>query len=196
LETESLIGFLLNTLVLRADLSGNPTFREFLGRLRPVVVGAYAHQDLPFQMVVKAVQAERNLSAMPLVQVNFVFLSAPTPNLGAALPGPAAPEFAGLNVGWTNIESVASEFDLTLALENRPDCLKGFFEYNTDLFDEATVSRMAGQLRALMEGVVANPDRRISELPLLTEEEWGGLMEIARSKMKIARGKRRGVRRA
>ncbi|HEX8148213.1 MAG TPA: condensation domain-containing protein [Pyrinomonadaceae bacterium] len=196
LETESLIGFLLNTLVLRGDLSGNPTFRELLGRLRAVVVGAYANQDLPFQRVVKEVQAERNLSAMPLVQVNFVFLSAPTPNLGAALPGPAAPEFAGLNVGWTNIDSVASEFDLTLALENRPDCLKGFFEYNTDLFDETTVSRMAGHLRALMEGVVANPDGRISELPLVTEEEWGGLMEIARSKMKVARGKRRGVRRA
>jgi amino acid adenylation domain-containing protein len=176
LETEGLIGFLLNTLVLRGDLSGDPTFRQLLGRLRGTVIGAYAHQDLPFQKLVEELQIERRLGVMPLVQVCFIFLSTQTPNLEAAIPISDSQEFPGLKTSWTNVKTVASEFDLTLALENRPDCFDGFFEYSTDLFDEATVSRMAGHLRTLMEAVAADPDRRISELPLLTKEESDDLL--------------------
>jgi amino acid adenylation domain-containing protein len=175
-ETEGLIGFLLNTLVLRGNLSGEPTFRELLGRLRRTILDAYAHQDLPFQKLVEEVHTERNLGAMPLVQVCFIFLSTQLPNLEAIFPKSDVPDFAGLQVQWTNVKSIASEFDLTLGLENRPDYFDAFFEYNTDLFEEATISRMAGHLRTLMEAVVVNPDRRISDLPLLTEEERDALL--------------------
>jgi len=170
LETEPLIGFLLNTLVLRGDLSGDPTFRQLLARLRETVVGAYAHQDLPFQKLVEELKTERNLNVMPLVQANFIFLST-QPNLTAAIPQLSLPEQAGLRMHTRNVEHVASEFDLTLGLENLPGYLDGFFEYNTELFDQSTISRMVGHLRMLMEAVVTNPDQRISELPLLTAEE-------------------------
>jgi len=176
LETEGLIGFLLNTLVLRGDFSGDPTFRELLRRLRETVIGAYKHQDLPFQRLVEEVQTERNLGAMPLVQTCFIFLAGQAPNLDAAIPQLSEPDFPGLSVHLTNVNVIASEFDLTLTLENRRDCLDGFFEYNTELFEESTVSRMVGHLRTLMEAVVANPDQRISELRLLTEEERKSLL--------------------
>ena len=178
LETEGLIGFLLNTLVLRGDLSGDPTFRELLRRLRGTVMGAYAHQDLPFQKLVEELKTERNLSVMPLVQVCFIFLSTQSPNLDAAIPQLSLPELPGLNVQWSNVTTIASEFDLTLSLENRPDCLDGFFEYNTELFEESTIARMVGHLRTLLEAVGANPDQRISELSLLTEEEEHGLRNV------------------
>ena len=178
LETEGLIGFFLNTLVLRGDLSGDPTFRELLRRLRETIVGAYGHQDLPFQKLVEEVQAGRNLGVMPLVQVCFVFLSEQSPNLDAAIPQLGDPQFPGLSVRLTNVNTIASEFDLTLSLENKPDFLDGFFEYNTELFEESTVSRMVGHLRTLMESVVANPDQRISELSLLTEEERHSLLHM------------------
>ena len=178
LETEGLIGFLLNTLVLRGDLSGDPTFRELLRRLRGTIVGAYGHQDLPFQRLVEEVQSERNLGAMPLVQVCFVFLSEQSPNLDAAIPQLSDPQFPGLSVQLTNVNTIASEFDLTLSLENKPGFVDGFFEYNTELFEESTVSRMVGHLRTLMESVVANPDQRISKLSLLSEEERHRLLHV------------------
>ena len=177
LETESLIGFLLNTLVLRGDFSGDPTFRELLRQLRETVIGAYGHQDLPFQMLVKEVQHERDLGVMPLVQACFIFLSGPSPKLDTAASQLSEPDFPGLSVQLTNVDFIASEFDLTLSLENRTDYLDGFFEYNTALFEESTVSRMVGHLRTLMESVLANPDQRISELSLLTQEEKHGLLD-------------------
>ncbi len=176
LETERLIGFLLNTLVLRGDFSGDPTFRQLLARLRETVVGAYAHQDLPFQKLVEELKTERNLNVMPLVQANFIFLSTQMPNLDAAIPQLTLPEQAGLKMRLNNVEHIASEFDLTLGLQNLPGYLDGFFEYNTELFDETTISRMVGHLRMLMEAVVTNPDERISELPLLTTEERSALL--------------------
>lgn len=179
LETEGLIGFLLNTLVLRGDLTGDPTFRELLKRLRGIVFGAYAHQDLPFQKLVEELKTERNLNVMPLVQACFIFLSTQSPNLDAAIPQLPLPELHGLSVQLSNVTTIASEFDLTLSLENRPEFLDGFFEYNTELFDEATIARMIGHLRTVMEAVLANPDQRISQLPLLTAEERHGLLSSA-----------------
>jgi len=160
-ESEGLIGFFVNTLVLRADLGGAPAFREVLGRVREVTLGAYAHQDVPFEKLVEVLQPERDLSRTPLFQVMFVLQNAPRRalRLGGAL----------LDV--MEVESGATKFDLTLSLEETPEGLAGRLEYDSDLFDGATVTRMVGHFRMLLEGVVADPDCAIQELPLLTEEE-------------------------
>ncbi len=158
-EIEGLIGFFLNTLVLRTDLSGNPSFREVLKRVREVTLGAYAHEDLPYQKLVQTLQPERNLSQNPLFQVAFV-LEAPRPSL---------------NLNWTrsylDIQTDTAKFDLTLELDSRPEGIVGRFEYNTDLFEAATISRMIEHFKTLLAGIVANPQTRVSELPLLTEAE-------------------------
>lgn len=172
-ETEGLIGFFLNTLVLRGDVSGDPTFRELLQRLRESVVGAHAHENLPFQKLVEELKPERNWNVPPLIQVVFVFLST-SPNLDAAIPQLTVSEFPRLKL--RNVETISSELDLTLCLQNCSDYLDGFFEYNTELFDEATISRMIENLRALMETVVANPDQRISDLHLKKTAETSSLL--------------------
>src|SRR5256714_1658740 len=160
-ELEGLIGFFVNTLAMRTDLSGNPTFKELLGRVRETALGAYANQDLPFEYLVEQLQPDRNLSHSPLVQVVFVLQN--TPERKAELPG--------LSVTPLKYGVETAKFDLTLYFEELGSELQGTFEYNTDLFDEDTINRMAGHLRTLLEGVVADPSERISELPLLTEAE-------------------------
>ncbi|MDY7076205.1 MAG: amino acid adenylation domain-containing protein [Chloroflexota bacterium] len=160
-EIEGLIGFFVNTLVMRTDLSGEPTFRELLERVREVALGAYAHQDVPFEMLVDELQLERNLSHTPLFQVVFALQDALTESL----------ELSGLKLNLLEIENGTAKFDLTLFMEERADGLKGMLEYNTDLFDAATVERLAGHFQVLLEGIVANPDQSISALPLLTEAE-------------------------
>ena len=163
-EIEGLIGYFLNTLVLRTDLSGNPSFRELLKRVREVTLGAYAHEDLPYQKLVETLQPERNLSQNPLFQVALV-LEAPMPSL---------------NLDWTrsylDIQTDTAKFDLTLELDERPEGIVGRFEYNTDLFDASTISRMIGHFQTILAGIVANPRARISELPLLTEREQQQLL--------------------
>ncbi|HEX3560510.1 MAG TPA: amino acid adenylation domain-containing protein [Pyrinomonadaceae bacterium] len=160
-ELEGLIGFFVNTLAMRTDLSGDPTFKELLRRVRETALGAYAHQDLPFEYLVEQLQPERNLSHSPLVQVVFVLQN--TPERKAELPG--------LFVTPLKYEAETAKFDLTLYFDELGPELQGTFEYNTDLFDADTIKRMAGHLRTLLEGVVADPSRRISELPLLTDAE-------------------------
>jgi len=160
-ELEGLIGFFVNTLAMRTDLSGNPTFRELLGRVRETALGAYAHQDLPFEYLVEQLQPDRNLSHSPLVQVVLVLQN--TPERKAELPG--------LVVTPLKYEAETAKFDLTLYFDELGSELQGTFEYNTDLFDRDTIIRMARHLRTLLEGVVADPSERISELPLLTEAE-------------------------
>ncbi|MDQ3172664.1 MAG: amino acid adenylation domain-containing protein, partial [Acidobacteriota bacterium] len=160
-ETEHLIGFFVNTLVLRGDLSGNPTFRELLGRVREVTFGAYEHQDVPFEKLVEELQPERSLSRTPLFQVMFALQNAP----GKAL------ELQGLTLAPLRVEYGTTKFDLTLFVWEEVEGLRAVFEYSTDLFDEATVIRMLGHFEVLLEGIVSNPERRLSELPLLTEAE-------------------------
>jgi amino acid adenylation domain-containing protein len=160
-EIESLIGFFVNTLVLRVDLSGNPSFRELLRRTRQVTLDAYSHQDLPFEKLVEELQPERNLSYNPLFQVMFVLQNA----------GSEDWEFPGLTLTPLEIESVTAKFDLTLAMEERESGLRGVLEYNSDLFDGTTISRMLGHFQTLLEGIVANPEQRLLALPLLTEAE-------------------------
>ncbi|MEG4634877.1 condensation domain-containing protein, partial [Microcoleus sp. AR_TQ3_B6] len=160
-ETEDLIGFFVNTLVLRTDLSENPSFQELLGRVREVALGAYAHQDLPFEQLVEALQPERSLSHHPLFQVMFVLQNAPMPAL----------ELPDLTLSSLEIESSTAKFDLTLAMEDTEQGLVGSLEYNTDLFDAATISRMLGHFQTLLEGIVENPALHLSDLPLLTQPE-------------------------
>jgi amino acid adenylation domain-containing protein len=160
-ETELLIGFFVNTLVLRTDLSGNPTFRELLRRVRQVTWDAYDHQDLPFEKLVEELQLERDLSYSPLFQVMFVLQNAPQVNL----------ELSGLTLSFLSAENSTAKFDLTLDLQATASGLVGAFEYNTDLFDEATISRMTGHFHSLLSGIVNHPEQHLSELPLLTEAE-------------------------
>ncbi len=165
-EVEGLIGFFVNTLVMRTDLSDNPTFNELLPRLREMAFGAYAHQDLPFEMLVEALQPERDLCYTPLFQVMFVLNNAPKSEI----------ELTGLTVSELPIESAIAKFDLTLSMENTPNGLVGGWEYNTDLFDSSTIERMTRHFVTLLEGIVANPQERISQLPILTAFEQQQLL--------------------
>ncbi|MGH8491179.1 MAG: amino acid adenylation domain-containing protein, partial [Gammaproteobacteria bacterium] len=154
-------GFFINTLVLRVDLSGNPTVEELLGRVRGVCLGAYAHQEVPFEYLVDELRPERTLSHAPLFQVAFQLENTRE----------EAVELAGLTATPVEVESETAKFDLTLSMVERAEGLAGELEYSTDLFDEATISRMLGHYQTLLEGVIANPDQRISDLPLLSETE-------------------------
>mgnify|MGYP001602628699 CR=1 FL=1 len=160
-ELEKLIGFFVNTLVFRGDLSGNPTFRELLGRMREVVLGALAHQDLPFARLVEEMRPDRDLSRNPLFQVMLVLQNMPA--APAALPG--------LEVQPQDVDSGTAKFELTLALTESPDGLRAVLEYNADLFERETMKRMLEHFQALLEGIAANPDRRIAVLPVLTPVE-------------------------
>ncbi|MBW4678519.1 MAG: amino acid adenylation domain-containing protein [Microcoleus vaginatus WJT46-NPBG5] len=160
-EIEPLIGFFVNTLVLRTDLAGNPSFQALLSRVREVALGAYAHQDLPFEKLVEELQPERDLSHSPVFQVAFVFQN----NLTQTLELPA------LKLSSKEVDTGTANFDLTLFVEETEQGLIATWEYNTDLFQAGTITRMTGHFQTLLEAIVANPEQRISELPLLTPEE-------------------------
>jgi amino acid adenylation domain-containing protein len=160
-EIEGLIGFFVNTLVLRSDLGRTPSFRELLGRVREVALGAYAHQDMPFERLVEELQPERDMSYNPLFQVMFVLQNAPVPEM----------EFSNLTLSPLKVDSKTAKFDLTLSLTETEQGLIGAFGYNTDLFNEVTITRTVGHWQTLLEGIVADPDKRILELPILTEAE-------------------------
>ena len=158
-ETEQLIGFFVNTLVLRADLSGDPSFRELLGRVRRVTLEAQAHQELPFDFLVKELQPQREFGHNPFFQVLLSLDSAPPVSA----------------LDWTlsqeEVPTGTAKFDLSLLLTDQPEGLSGYFEYSSDLFEEATIARMAGHWQTLLEAVVADPGLRLSELPLLSASE-------------------------
>ena len=165
-EMEGLIGFFVNTLVLRTDFSGDPSFRQLLARVRQVTLEAYAHQDLPFEMLVDALHIERDMSHSPLFQVMFILQNAPV----------RARELSGLTLSQIETHSGTSTFDLTLSITEQMDGLDASAEYNTDLFDAPTITRMLGHFRTLLEGIVAAPDQRISALPILAESEQRALL--------------------
>jgi amino acid adenylation domain-containing protein len=175
-EVEALIGFFINTLVLRTDLSGNPTILDVLKRVKEVALDAYAHQDLPFEQLVEALQPARNLSHTPLFQVMFVLQNAPTPALelvGLTLHSLQLENGARLDltVAAESAEQGLAQFDLTLSLEYTEQGLLGIWEYNAELFNAETIARMAGHYQTLLEGMVAHPEHRLSELPILTIAE-------------------------
>ncbi len=195
-ETEGLIGFLLNNLILRADFSNQPSFREVLRRLRKVVLGANAHQELPFRKVVAELRPERSLSSTPLIQVNFIFLTSHAPTFESLNSAPGAGlGLEGLSVSGINIQNVTSEFDLSLVLEEIPDGLDCFIEYSTDLFDDETIKLMVEHLGNLMEAVARDPDARVSRLNYLTREELTRLTARRGEPVVNAGGDFRSVRR-
>ncbi|GEJ57771.1 hypothetical protein AMYX_25120 [Anaeromyxobacter diazotrophicus] len=160
-ELEGLVGFFVNTLVLRGDLSGDPSFRDLLVRTRDAALAAYAHQDVPFEMVVEALQPRRALSHSPLFQAMFALDDTPRAPLS----------LDGLTLTPAQPEGGAAAFDLTLSLAGGADGLEGDLEYNADLFDDETARRMLRQLQTLLAAIAAAPDRRLSSLPCMDEAE-------------------------
>lgn len=160
-ETEHVIGFFVNTLALRTHFAGNPTFRELLGRVREMTLGAYAHQELPFEKLVEEFHPERSLRHPPLVQVMFALQNVPRPPMA----------LHDLTVQGFEVERTVAKFDLTLFLRDTEGGLQAEWEYNTDLFEAATITRMAGHFHTLLERCVASPDQAVKTVPLLTEPE-------------------------
>jgi amino acid adenylation domain-containing protein len=161
-EVEGLVGFFANTLALRVDGTGAESFRELLGRVRTACLGAYDHPELPFEQLVDALQPVRDLSRSPLFQVMFVLQGA-MPYAALELPGLSASEFV--------VDPGVSRFDITLSVRETPDGWLCIWEYSTDLYDEATVARMAAHYVRLLEGAVAQPEGTLSALPLMDEAE-------------------------
>jgi len=164
-ETEELIGFFINTLGLRINLSGDPSFRELLQRVREVALEAYSHQDLPFEKLIEEISPERDTSYTPVFQVMFALQNAPVPEL--KLPGMAP----GQPLDPSDIHNKSAKTDLALFVEETADGLTASFEYSTDLFEKSTIQRMLRHFQTLLESVIANPDQRLSELPLLPKAE-------------------------
>jgi amino acid adenylation domain-containing protein len=165
-ETENLIGFFVNTMVLRTDVSGNPSFRELLHRVRECTLSAYAHQDLPFEYLVEKLQPERNLNYNPIFQVMFAFQNAATEEL----------KLPGLNLSFLNFDRQAATFDLSVSMQDGESGVEGTFEYNTDLFNADTISWMVEHFQILLTGIVDNAEQRLSDLPLLSVTEQQQLL--------------------
>nr|MDJ0841827.1 amino acid adenylation domain-containing protein [Acidobacteriota bacterium] len=160
-EIEPLIGFFVNTLVLRNDLGGDPAFGELLDRTRATALDAYAHQDAPFERVVDAVQPERSLGFTPLFQVMVILQ-----NVVMDLQ-----DLPGLQLSPQPIDHVSAMFDLTLFMEEKDGALDCMFEYNSDLFDAATMIRWAEHFRVLLDGLLEDPETPVSRLPLMPADE-------------------------
>jgi amino acid adenylation domain-containing protein len=160
-ELHKMIGCFLNLVVLRTDLSGDPSFRELLRRVRSRALRAYAHQELPFERLVEELRPTRVPGRQPLFQVAFTLLNDPT--TGMAMPG--------LKVAPIAVDCGAAQYDLSLRMIRTEAGLDGALEYDSDLFDAATIDRMIGHFKVLLEAAVADPDRRLSDLPLLTDVE-------------------------
>ncbi|MCA1681964.1 MAG: condensation domain-containing protein, partial [Actinobacteria bacterium] len=160
-EIERVIGFFVNTVVLRARVDVSRTFREFLGAVRDTALDAFAHDELPFERLVEAVNPKRDVSRNPLFDVMVVLQNAKRKLSG----------FAGLRVEEVNLSRRSAIFDISIDFEEFDGALTGLIEYNTDLFDAVTVERMAGHLQVLLASIVAGPDRPLGGLSMLTEAE-------------------------
>ncbi|HKV11774.1 MAG TPA: non-ribosomal peptide synthase/polyketide synthase, partial [Thermoanaerobaculia bacterium] len=179
-EVEGVIGFFANTIVLRTDLAGNPSFRELLSRVREVTLGAYAHEDLPFEKLVEEIQPERDMSRNPLFQVMCVLQNQPWPE---------AP-MGEVRITSLPVDSGTAKFDLTLFWREDGGVLSGLLEHNSDLFDETTAWRLYRHHEALLQAALDDPEMRIGALPLLDEAlrhqilaEWNGASEAAAGKV-------------
>jgi amino acid adenylation domain-containing protein len=160
-ETERLIGFFVNTLVLKSNFSDNPDFRTLLKRVRETTLGAYAHQDLPFEQLVEALQPDRDMSHSPLFQAAFILQNVP---IGAL-------ELPGLTMSPVEAERGTAKYDLTLTTAETAHGIECHLEYNTDLFEAETIERMHQHYKILIEGILADHKQKISSLPLMTDNE-------------------------
>ncbi|HEY0602922.1 MAG TPA: amino acid adenylation domain-containing protein [Herpetosiphonaceae bacterium] len=167
-EIEHLLGCLVNTLVLSVDMPANPRFRELLRLVRETVVGAHSRQDLPFEMLVEALQPSRNLSYNPIYQVMF--------GLQHASVGGSA--FTGLHASALEVDSGTSRLDILLHMWDGGDRLTATMEYNSDLFDAATIARMLRQLQTILMAVVADPELRVWQTPLLSDDERHEMLDV------------------
>jgi len=165
--SEALIGCFVNVLALRTDLSGDPSFMEVLGRVREVTLGAYAHQDLPFETLVAELQPQRDLSRQPLYQVSFTFQNVPREPV----------ELPGLQCRLLPMEHVTSKLDLSLSMHESGGVLRGELEYATDLFEASSIQRMVEHFERVLEQLAAQPCMRIGEVQLLTAAERRQLLE-------------------
>ena len=161
-ETEGLIGLFINTLVLRTNLAGNPRVNEVLERVRTMALAAYAHQDLPFEQLVEELNPTRALSHSPFFQVMLILRNASKPLF------PALPD---LQMRREFVDPGTAMFDLTVYAQKTDQGLGLTFEYNTDLFDATTIERMGQHWRIMLEGMVAHPEQRLTDLPLLSSTE-------------------------
>ncbi|MDB4951628.1 MAG: Malonyl CoA-acyl carrier protein transacylase [Gemmatimonadetes bacterium] len=168
-DTEGLVGFFANTLPLRADLSGDPGFREVLRRTRETLVGAWEHQDTPFEKVVEAVQPARGPDHAPLFQVSFALAE------GAAAP----PVLEGVRAEWMEVDRPTARWDLEVALAEHGEDVRGYAAYATDLFEPATVRRMMDHLARVVEQCVAESDVRVSRVDLLGDDERRAVLDLA-----------------
>jgi hypothetical protein len=160
-ETEGLIGCFVNTLVLRTDLSGDPTFLEVMARVRETALGAYAHQELPFERLVEELQPERDTSQAPLFSVMFVLQNVPRTER----------RLHGLTMRHIELDKGTSKFDLSLGLAEKAGGLRGVLSYSTDLFDRATIDRLVSRYQMLLAAVAAAPERRLSALPQMDADD-------------------------
>ncbi len=160
-EFEGLIGFFVNSLILETDLSGDPTFRELLRRTRVTTLGAFSNQDFPFERLVEALQPTRNMSRNPLFQTDFILQNSPRSSY----------EVTGLSFEALPVENGTAQLDMTLDLWEEPNGIGGWLEYDIDLFDATTAARVVSHFVNIVEGVIADPDRKLSEYSLMSEAE-------------------------
>ena len=170
-QIEPLIGFFVNMLVLRTDLSGDPSFLELLKRVREVTLEAYDHQDLPFEKLVEELHPERSLSHAPLFQVSLAFQ-----NMENQIP-----QLSGLAVEPMEVDTGTAKLDLLLSIVHQEGGLRVRAEYNQDLFTDDTISRLLGHFQVLIEEVIKNPARRVSALPMMSRPERAQLLLQERS---------------
>jgi non-ribosomal peptide synthetase component F/thioesterase domain-containing protein/acyl carrier protein len=168
LETEQLLGFFSNTLILRTNLAGNPTFRELLGRVRDGSLEAYAHQDLPFEKLIDDLRPQPNQSLLPLFQVKFTLN--PPWSKGRGMASVELPNLTMTSL-FGYIYHGETKYDLMLVMREQDEGFGMVFDYNAELFDASTIARMLEHFQALLEGIVANPDQLISTLPLITPQK-------------------------
>jgi amino acid adenylation domain-containing protein/FkbM family methyltransferase len=168
-EIESLVGFFINTVVLRNDLSGNPTFADLLSRVKRSTLDAFAHQDVPFDRLVEELRPDRDPSRNPLFQIAFALQNAPQDPL----------QLPAIEVRGQRQQGERTRFDIELHLIGGPGGLYGACSYNPDLFDESRIARILDHYRVLLEGIVENPRRRIDEIPLLTPAERQDVLALS-----------------
>jgi non-ribosomal peptide synthetase component F len=167
-QLESVAGCFLNTLVLRADLSGDPTFAELLGRVRTRALQAYAHQAAPLDRLVQELGVRRDPARNPLFQAMINLQNAP----------PSGAAFPGLETTTTVVRTPTAKLDLTLVARMRERRIDGEWEYSTELFDDQTIRRMAAQFETLLESVAADPEQPVADLPLLATDSWNEVLEL------------------
>jgi non-ribosomal peptide synthetase component F len=186
-ELEGLIGFFINNLVLRTDLSGNPTFQELLHRVRDMALGAFAHQDLPFDELVRALQPKREAGRLPFFQILFVLQNVPAASLD--LPG-------GIRLSPQHLDFGSAKFDLAVFLWDTPHGIDGVWNFSTSLFDAVSVERMARSYQNFLASAVADPGARLSQLEILDEGERARRDAERQERQQSRMGRLQGARKA